>query len=685
MKKEKRLSSRLRILLWLAIAVSVLAALAGILVRASRPAFGYGIIFGAILCLIAMIIYTEYLERQISSEIISAGMEQGQIRKDIIMEMPLPYVLTSEKGEVIWTSPEFEEFFGRKIMKRNISQMFPEIYKKIFPQKGSSRNYDVAFDDKDYRVEARYIRVAADSSAPAEAGGRSEEDGEPDEYLLAFYFFDETSLRRHQEENRKRSLAAGLIYIDNYEEVLEGMEEVRQSLLLALVERKVVKYMQELDAIIKKFEKDKFLFVVEEQNLEKLIESRFSILDEVRTISIGNELAMTLSISVGVHEDSYTDTYESARIAMDMALGRGGDQAVVRDGDTISYFGGKTQKVEKSTRVKARVKAHALREFMLTHDKIFIMGHRNPDADCVGAALGIYCMAQTLNREGYIVMDRDWPAIEPIVTELMKETEPDEKVFYTGEEAMDMSKGDAMLVIVDVNIPAMTECPELLRQVRTIVVLDHHRQTSDTIKNAVLSYVEPYASSTCEMVAEVLQYVSDKPKLRAVEADALYSGILVDTDNFVIKAGVRTFEAAAYLRRAGADVTRVRKMFREDFDHVKIQTSIVNKAEIFMDEFAISTQYGKNVPGATVVGAKAANSLLNIRGIRASFVLTALEEGIYVSARSIDDVNVQIIMERFGGGGHLTMAAAQMKDVSMPEAVQLLKNVIKEMKQEGDI
>ncbi|MBR0382345.1 MAG: DHH family phosphoesterase [Eubacterium sp.] len=684
MKKEKRVSSQLRILLWLAIAVSVLAALAGILVRAKYPVFGYGIIFGAILCLIAMIFYTESLEKQISAEIVSAGIEQGQIRKDIIMEMPLPYVLTSEEGDVIWTSPEFEEYFGRKITKRNISQMFPEIYKKIFPQRGSTRNYDVAFDDKDYRVEARYIRTAADSSV-ADSAGPVEDGGEPDEYLLAFYFFDETSLRRHQEEKRRKSLAAGLIYIDNYEEVLEGMEEVRQSLLLALVERKVVKYMQELDAIIKKFEKDKFLFVVEEQNLEKLISSRFSILDEVRTISIGNELAMTLSISVGVHEDSYTDTYESARIAMDMALGRGGDQAVVRDGETISYFGGKTQKVEKSTRVKARVKAHALREFMLTHDKIFIMGHRNPDADCVGAALGIYCMAQTLNREGCIIMDKSWPAIEPIVTELMKETEPEEKVFYTGEEAMDMNKSDAMLVIVDVNIPSMTECPELLRQVRTIVVLDHHRQTSDTIKNAVLSYVEPYASSTCEMVAEVLQYVSDKPKLRTVEADALYSGILVDTDNFVIKAGVRTFEAAAYLRRAGADVTRVRKMFREDFDHVKIQTSIVNQAEIFMDEFAISTQYGKNVPGATVVGAKAANSLLSIRGIRASFVLTALDEGIYISARSIDDVNVQIIMERFGGGGHLTMAAAQIKDMSIPEAVQLLKNTIKEMKQEGDI
>ena len=464
------------------------------------------------------------------------------------------------------------------------------------------------------------------------------------------------------------------------------MEEVRQSLLLALVERKIVKYMQGLDVIIKKFEKDKFLFVSNEQNLERLMQSKFSILDEVRMINIGNELSMTLSISVGVNGKDYLDTYESARMAMDLALGRGGDQAVVKDGETISYYGGKTQKVEKSTRVKARVKAHALREIMLTHDKIFVMGHKNPDADCVGAALGIYRLSKTFGKNAYIVMDQDCPAIEPIVEGIRREsTEEEQNLFVTNDQAMQLKDKSSMLVIVDVNLPVMTECPELIRAVHTIVVLDHHRQTNDTIKNAVVSYVEPYASSTCEMVAEVLQYIADKPKLKNIEADAMYSGILVDTDNFVIKAGVRTFEAAAFLRRAGADVTRVRKMFREDMEHCQIRAGIINRAVIFMDEFAISTFEGSEISGATVVGAKAANELLNIQKIRGSFVLTELKNCVYISARSIDELNVQVIMEKFGGGGHLTMAAAQLKEVSLVEAEEKLKDILRTMREEGDI
>ena len=311
------------------------------------------------------------------------------------------------------------------------------------------------------------------------------------------------------------------------------------------------------------------------------------------------------------------------------------------------------------------MKAHALREIMLTHDKIFVMGHKNPDADCVGAALGIYRLSKALNKSTYIVMDKDCPAIEPIVDGIYRErADEEEDIFVTNEEAMLLKDKSAMLIVVDVNVPAMTECPELLKSISTIVVLDHHRQSNETIKNAVVSYVEPYASSTCEMVAEILQYIVDKPKLKNIEADAMYSGILVDTDNFVIKAGVRTFEAAAYLRRAGADVTRVRKMFREDMEHCRIRTAIINKAEIYMDEFAISTFDGENVSGATVVGAKAANALLNIQGIRGSFVLTALQDCIYVSARSIDELNVQVIMEKFG---------------------EMLKHTLRKMHEDGDI
>lgn len=683
MKREKNISRKVALNLWLPIIVVVFILVVALGVIEVNPGLGYTILVGDVIYLIASVLCYEYTEKMINNELLTAGFEQSQIQKQILKELPVPYVMTDQSGTIIWYNKQFSEIAGQKIIKKSITQIFPGLYKKVFPQNGQTKEYCITQEEHKYHVECKSMVFKN-----LERGKEEEiqDDGAEGDVLQVFYFFDETQLRGYEEESKKKSLVAGLIYIDNYEEVLENMEEVRQSLLLALVERKIMKYMQGLDAIIKGFEKDKFLFVFEEEKLEELMESKFSILDEVRLINIGNELSMTLSIGVGVNGGSYTETYESARMAMDLALGRGGDQAVVRDGDTISYYGGKTQKVEKSTRVKARVKAHALREIMLTHDKIFVMGHKNPDADCVGAALGIYRLSKTLGKSTYIVMDKDCPAIEPIVEGIYKErAEEEEDIFVTNEEALLLKDKSAMLIVVDVNLPAMTECPELLKSVSTIVVLDHHRQNNETIKNAVVSYVEPYASSTCEMVAEILQYIVDKPKLKNIEADAMYSGILVDTDNFVIKAGVRTFEAAAFLRRAGADVTRVRKMFREDMEHCRIRTAIINKAEIYMNEFAISTFDGANVSGATVVGAKAANALLNIQGIRGSFVLTSLQDCIYISARSIDELNVQVIMEKFNGGGHLTMAAAQLKDVTLEEAKQQLEDVLQQMREDGDI
>lgn len=679
MKQNKKVSTQIKFSLWLSIIMVAAFLMVGFSVMTIRPFFGYMTIAGAFVFLIAAVVHYEYFEKLATAELLAAGFEQGQIQKDLLKELPVPYILTDDEGLVIWYNNSFAEMAGEKTEKKNITQMFASLYKKVFPKPGSTKEFCITMEDRKFRVECKSVCMTEEE--------KEKEKGEtdPDNVLLAFYFFDETQLMEYREESKSKRMVAGLIYIDNYEEVLENMEEVRQSLLLALVERKVIRYMQGLDAIVKKFERDKFLFVFEEKNLQKLMESKFSLLDEVRMINIGNELSMTLSISVGVNAPTYVDTYESARIAMDLALGRGGDQAVVKDGDSISYYGGKTQKVEKSTRVKARVKAHALREIIMTHDKIFIMGHKLPDADAVGAALGIYRLARTFDKKTYIVMDKDCAAIRPIVEGMINDSGAEDFPFITNEQALSLRDASSMLIIVDVNLPAMTECPELIKQIETIVVLDHHRQNNDTIKKAVVSYVEPYASSSCEMVAEILQYIPDKPKLRPIEADALYSGILVDTDNFVVKAGVRTFEAAAYLRRAGADVTRVRKMFREDMENCKIRADIINRAELFYDEFAISTFDGRNVDGATVIGAKAANALLDVQGIRGSFVITEISSCIYVSARSIDDLNVQIIMEKFGGGGHLTVAAAQLKDKTMDEVVDDLKNLLASMKKEGDI
>lgn len=681
MKTEKRISRGISVSLWLPILF-----VAGILAVAlklldGRPHIAYALCFIGVAYLAVSFIYFLYLDKLIQNELFEAGFHQSQIYKNLMKDLPIPYVMTTATGNIVWYNELFEALIEKKTTKKNISQLFSVLHKKNFPQHGMTKKVFLEHAGKQYRVECQCIQMfeeRREEEAP--------EEKTADEYLQVFYFYDITELMDYQVNSEKKRLVAGILYIDNYEEVLENMEEVRQSLLLALVERKVVKYLQSIDAIVKRYEKDKFVFVFQEKYLEQLTNDKFSILDEVRSTNAGNELSVTLSIGVGMNAPTYIETYESARTAVEMALGRGGDQAVVKNGSTISYYGGKTQKVEKNTRVKARVKAHALHEMMLAHDTILIMGHKTPDADCIGAALGIYRMAKTFDKKAYLVFDKDCPAIEPIVSRLDKPKEGEDDIFLSHEEALNRKDVRSMLVVVDVNVPMVTECPGLLKVVKDIVVLDHHRQGSETIKSAVLSYVEPYASSTCEMVAEILQYITDKPKLKNIEADAMYSGILIDTDNFAIKAGVRTFEAAAYLRRMGADVIRVRKMFREDREHYMVRAQLIRDAEIYMDEFAICEFYPEDhISGATVIGAKAANELLDIQGIRGSFVITKLPDYIYVSARSIDDLNVQVIMEKLGGGGHLTVAAAQIRDMNMQEVKRKLHDILAVMKEEGDI
>jgi c-di-AMP phosphodiesterase-like protein len=642
-----------------------------------------GVILAAmtIVYLIAVGILYCRAKPMIGEELVNHVFEHGQIQKHLLKELSIPYVLLDLEGKILWGNGEFEKLTGKDLQgKKTISQIFPEMTKNMLPRDQDKQNIEVEYKDGHYRVEMK--RVVVDELAKAEEGTR----GIKVNSMIALYFYNETELASYKEECENQRIVAGLVYIDNYEEVLEGIEEVRRPLMVALVERKITKYMQNIDAIIKKFEKDKYIVVFQNKHMEKLQETKFSILDEVRSINVGNELAVTLSIGLGVGTANYMQAYEYARVAMDLALGRGGDQAVVKEGEQISYYGGKTQLVEKSTRVKARVKAHALREIMLTKDRVFVMGHRIPDVDSLGSAIGIYRFAKTLDKQAHIVINESTTSIQPIMNVLMNNHAIyGDDLIINNEKALSLVDDNTMLVVVDVNKPALTECEELLSKVKTVVVLDHHRQTNATIKNAVLSYVEPYASSASEMVTEVLQYIVDKPKLKPIEADALYSGIMVDTDNFVSKTGVRTFEAAAYLRRSGADVTRVRKMFREDLDTYKRKAEAVSQAQMYLDEFAISICPSDGVPNPSVLGAQVANELLDIQGIRASFVLTDMHDMIYISARSLDNLNVQVIMEKLGGGGHLNMAAAQLHDCTIMVAVDKLKTLLYQMKEEGDL
>ena len=500
------------------------------------------------------------------------------------------------------------------------------------------------------------------------------------------YLFDETELNRYIRENEEQRLVAGLVYIDNYDEALDSIEDVKRSLLVALIDRKVNKYFTEIDALVRKIENDKYFVVFKNQYLGKLREDRFSIIEDVKTVKVGNEMAVTLSIGIGVGGDSYTKNYEYARMAIDLALGRGGDQVVVRDNEDVTYYGGKTNKqVERNNRVKARVKAHALREVIESREHVIIMGHSISDVDSLGAAIGVYCAARVLGKKAQIVLNEVTSSLRPLVEGFSEEKGYPADLFIKSEEAILLTNRDTLVMVVDVNRPSYTECPELLKRTDTVCVFDHHRQSSEVIENPVLSYVEPYASSACEMIAEVLQYFSENIKLEPHEADCIYAGILIDTNNFMTKTGVRTFEAAAYLRRAGAEVTRVRKMLRNDMAAYKARAEAVRHAEVYRGAFAISVCPADNVESPTIVGAQAANELLNIVGIKASFVLTEYQGKIYVSSRSIDEINVQLIMERLGGGGHLNVAGAQLTDCSVLQAKHIIQDTIDEMLKEGDI
>ena len=624
-----------------------------------------------------------YNKPVIMNELISFATEYGQIQRRLLREMEVPYALLDDGGKVIWSNIAFDNVIHcPKGYNKSVTSLFPTLTRDRLPDDSGveEAQYELEYEESEYIVKFKKISLKemAEHSDMIEAEGYNG-------YLIAMYLFDETALHIALKEVDDQSLAVGMIYLDNYEEALESVEEVRRSLLIALIDRKVNKYIAALDGISKKLEKDKYLIILRKKAIAQLQEARFDLLEEVKTVNIGNEMAVTMSIGIGLDGLTYAQNYEFSRNAIDLALGRGGDQAVIKTPESITYYGGKSQQVEKNTRVKARVKAHALREIITGKDKVLVMGHRMPDVDSFGSAVGIYRIATTLGRKSHIVLDEATTAIQPLVDLFRDNPEYEDDMIISGQQALEMAGNNAVLVVVDVNKPSITECPELLRYCKSVVVLDHHRQGTETIENATLSYVEPYASSACEMVSEILQYTYDNIKIRPEEADCMYSGIMVDTNNFVTKTGVRTFEAAAFLRRNGADVTRVRKLFREDAQEYKARADAVSQAEIYKQYFAISICMAEDLPCPTVIGAQAANELLNIRGIKASFVLTDYQGKIYVSARSIDEVNVQIVMERLGGGGHLNVAACQMEGVGIVEAIGALKRTIDDMLENGEI
>lgn len=682
MKRGLKLKGMLRLYLKWPLFLSILFIIMDIQLFVINRRIG---VIGAVYCVIFILItliLNFFGKKGIRRDLVQFAENYGKMQMNMIKEMDIPYAVLSEEGQLLWGNDKFlQVIVNKKAARRSITNIFPEITQNILPKLPEPKEAHVQAGERYYRC---VMNLIVDSGSSV--GGEEElafDQMLDTKRIIAMCLYEETEVINLEKVREAENLVVGLLYIDNYDELIDSIDEVRQALTMALIDRKVNKYMQSIDAISKKLEKDKFFFAFKQKYLDGLMSSRFSILEEIRNINLGNDQSATISIGIGVGKGTYMERYEWARGAMDLALGRGGDQAVVKNGEKEQFFGGKRVQIERNTRVKARVKAHVLKELIEGKERVVVMGHSIGDVDSFGACVGIYRIAKTLNRKAHIVVDEVNSSVKPIMERFYsKDYESD--LLIDGEEAKELVDESTLLVIVDVNKGSYTECPDLIDMAQSVVVIDHHRQAGDAITKALLFYIEPYASSACEMVAEISQYIGNGLRLRPAEAEAMYAGIMIDTNYFTDKAGVRTFEAMAYLRRSGADVVRVRKLLREDINEYKIKAAAIQDTELYLGEYAIAESLAEGVESPTVLGAKIANSLLDINGVKASFVLTKYNGKIYISARSIDELNVQVMMERLGGGGHINMAGAQLKDMSMEEAKAIIRETIDNMITEGE-
>ena len=636
------------------------------------------VIYG-ILCFI----YYRANIKSFKNTIVEYAIHYGTVQKELIKNFRLPYVLLDSTGRVMWMNEEFCQLVDKsKTYNKSITSIFSEITREGI-EHAKEDNFDIHVEYNERKYLACLQRL--DVSEPL-SGAMATEMDESADGLVAIILFDETDIQATKAKINDQAMVMALLYVDNYDEVFDQVENAKRSMLLALLDRKINKYFGEAEAVVRRLEKDKYLIIFQHKYLEMFENDKFSIVEDITTIKMGNEKDITVSLGIGLGSDDYTQKAQYAHMAIDLALARGGCQVVVKNGQNVSYYGTHGKEVERTTRVKARVKAQALRELMESRDRIIVMGHNLSDADCLGASVGVFCAGREIGKPVNIVIDTITGAMRPVVESFTSRDEYPDDMFITSEQALNICNDNTLIMVVDTNRPSYVECPGLLYKNKNIVVIDHHRQVEEIIENPILSYIEPYASSASEMIAEVLQYFADKININPTEADCIYAGILIDTNNFMTKTGVRTFEAAAFLRRNGAEVTRVRKMLRENMETYKARAEIVRNATTYHDAFAIAEcEPDGNLESPTVVGAQAANELLNIVGIKASFVLTKFMDKIFISSRSIDEIDVQSIMTRLGGGGHVNIAGAQIQNRTIEEVRADLEETIDKMLEEGEI
>lgn len=619
----------------------------------------------AFLLLIYLVFYnvkSNYDRRkEITKYIENLSLNIDTATKGTLLQFPLPLVVLDLSGTIIWYNSYFKNLFdGEELLEGTIDSVSEELNPQSLDLDSINIRKDVVINNKHFLALGNFVRKDAKSKA--------------NDYILLLYFIETTELVTIKKKYEDEKSVIGIIVVDNYDDIMQGIEDSKRPIMLAEIDSKIMQWCNFANGIIRKFERDRYLFIFENQYLEEFKSKKFEILDLIKEIQIGNKIPVTLSIGIGINGNSYIDNFNYASASIDIALGRGGDQVVLKNVDNITFFGGRTKELEKRTRVKARVIAYALRELISQSPQVIIMGHENCDIDSLGAALGVLRVVKSKDKEAYIVLENSNSTIDPFVNKISNSSEYDE-VFISKSDALDRITRKTLLIVVDTHRPSYTECPELLKHTNQIVVIDHHRRGADFIQDAILTYQETYASSTCELIAEILLYVDESIKLTPIEAEALYAGIVVDTKNFTFNTGTRTFEAAAYLKRHGVDTVLVKQMLQNDLDTYINVSNVVRNAEIVHKNIAISTSLA-TIKNAQLISAQSADQLLSLSGISAAFVLTEFNNSTYISGRSLTDVNVQIILERLGGGGHFTVAGAQLSNTSVDEAKLLLKNAI---------
>ena len=603
---------------------------------------------------------------EISQHLQDLTLNVNAAAKNSLIHSPFPLIILETDGNIIWRSTRYVSEFANEDMSIYIGDLLDSINKKIEEkkdEKDKTIKEEIRIGNSDYKVLGEFIK-----------SGTMDRKKQADKYMMILYFIDETEEKKLKREYENSKNCIGIIMIDNYEETVLQFEAEERLQIIAEIEKSIYEWANRIDGILIKADRDRFVYIFDYKYLEKIKEDKFSILDTIKDITINSKVQVTLSIAISNDGQSNKEKYKTAGAAMDVILGRGGDQAAIRENEKYQFFGGRTTEFEKRTKVKARIVAHALEELIKESEQIMIMGHNNPDIDAIGSALGIYRLAKSLDKKAFIVATTDGLALKELMQSLSEDEEYKE-VILNKEIADNIITSETLLIVVDTNKANYVEVPELLEKTSKIAIIDHHRRSTDFIKESILTFHEVYASSAAELVTEILQYTEIQPKLSTIEAEALYAGIMMDTKNFTFKTGVRTFEAAAYLRRYGIDIIKVKKWFQTDLETYKKIMNIIEKTEIVKDIIGIST-YESEDKDAGIVCAKAADELLTIGNITTSFVIGTTESGISISGRSVGEINVQLILEKMGGGGHSTVAGVQLTGKSIDEAKQdLLKEI----------